>query len=187
MSALAYGWPVAFTLALLGVRSWELRRKFEAVPGRILAPNSFRELVSVGTGSVILCVCEYLWRGQPPRSLALSLLGAALGAATFVLRGQARKALADMWSVHVEIREAHTLVQTGPYARIRHPIYLGAVLEVTATALVLNAWIAGPVCVAATVFVLLRRIRAEEVAMEEKFGDAWRVYCRKAGPLWPKL
>ncbi len=90
-----------------------------------------------------------------------------------------------MWSVHVEIREHHTLVQTGPYKRIRHPIYLGTALEVTAAALLLNAWVSGILGLFATAFALRRRIRIEERAMEEKFGDAWRRYCERAGPLWP--
>ena len=91
-----------------------------------------------------------------------------------------------MWSVHVEIREHHTLVQTGPYTRIRHPIYLGTVLEVVAAALLFNAWVPGILGLVAMGFVLRHRIRIEEVAMEEKFGDAWRKYRLRTGLLWPR-
>jgi protein-S-isoprenylcysteine O-methyltransferase Ste14 len=185
MKELAFLWPIILTAIMLSARIWELRRKFAADPGKILAPTSFRNMVSVGTGSVLLCVAEYILRGSPPRLLWVSGAGALLGASTFVLRGFSRKALSRMWSVHVEIRERHTLVQTGPYARIRHPIYLGTVLEVIAAALLLNAWLAGALGLVATGLVLRRRIRVEERAMEEKFGDEWRRYCLRAGLLWP--
>jgi len=78
------------------------------------------------------------------------------------------------------------LVQTGPYMRIRHPIYLGTLLEVAAATLLLNAWSAGVVGLVATAFVLRQRIRIEERAMEDKFGEAWRNYRLRAGLLWPR-
>jgi protein-S-isoprenylcysteine O-methyltransferase Ste14 len=187
MITLQFAWPIAFAALLLGIRIWELRRKFIAVPGKVVAPGTFREMVGAGTGSVILCILEYAVRGTPPQFLSLSICGALIGLGTFLLRGSARKALAEMWSVHVEIRDKHTLVQTGPYSRIRHPIYLGTILEVIGAALLLNAWIFGTIGIFCTALVLHRRIRAEEIAMEEKFGDAWRTYRLRAGPLWPRL
>ena len=171
---------------MMGARIWELRRKFSAEPGRIVAPASFRHLVSVGTGSVMLCVADYLVRGIPPRFPWVSAIGALLGASTFVLRSLSRRALDRMWSVHVEIRERHVLVQDGPYRLMRHPIYAAAVLEVLATAMLLNSWIGGSVGLLATIATLAGRVRAEEAAMEAKFRDEWRHYRRRVGAFWPK-
>jgi len=171
---------------MLGARIWELCRRFGADPGTVIAPKSFRHMVTVGTGSVLLCAAEYILRGSPPRLPWVSAAGALLGAFTFVIRGLSRRALRRMWSVHVEIRENHTLVQSGPYARIRHPIYLGTILEVAAAALLFNAWISGTIGLVATALVLRHRILIEERAMEEKFGDEWRKYCLRAGLLWPR-
>jgi len=186
MKELRFLWPLALTASMMGARIWELRRKFSAEPGRIVAPASFRNLVSVGTGSVMLCVAEYLLRGAPPRFPWISAIGAVVGALTFVLRGLSRRALDRMWSVHVEIRERHLLVREGPYALMRHPIYAAAILEVLATAMLLNSWIAGAVGLLATISVLAGRIRAEEAAMEGKFGEEWRQYRRRVGAFWPK-
>jgi protein-S-isoprenylcysteine O-methyltransferase Ste14 len=185
MKDIRFLWPILITAIMLGARFWELRHKFEAEPGKIVEWQSFTLLVSVATASVLLCVAEYLLRGSPPPHPWVSAAGVLLGVFTFVLRGLSRRALNMMWSVHVEIREHHTLVQTGPYKRIRHPIYLGTALEVTAAALLLNARVSGILGLFATAFALRRRIRIEERAMEEKFGDAWRRYCERAGPLWP--
>jgi protein-S-isoprenylcysteine O-methyltransferase Ste14 len=185
MKDIRFLWPILITATMLGARFWELRHKFKAEPGKIVEGHSFTIIVTVATASVLLCVAEYLLRDSPPPHPWASAAGVLLGVFTFVLRGLSRKALNMMWSVHVEIRERHTLVQTGPYRRIRHPIYLGTVLEVTAAALLLNAWVSGFLGIVATAFALRRRIRIEEKAMEEKFGDEWRRYCLRAGPLWP--
>lgn len=92
-----------------------------------------------------------------------------------------------MWSVHVEIRDRHVLVETGPFARIRHPIYLAAVLEVIATAMVLGTLVCGVIACAVVAFFVGMRIRVEESAMASKFGEAWTRYRLRTGPLWPKL
>jgi protein-S-isoprenylcysteine O-methyltransferase Ste14 len=186
MKDIRFLWPILTTATMLGARIWELRHRFDAEPGKIIETASFKRLVAVGTGSVLLCVAQYLLRDSPPPLPWVSAAGALLGVFTFVLRGLSRKALNRMWSVHVEIRENHTLVQTGPYMRIRHPIYLGTLLEVAAATLLLNAWSAGVVGLVATAFVLRQRIRIEERAMEDKFGEAWRNYRLRAGLLWPR-
>jgi protein-S-isoprenylcysteine O-methyltransferase Ste14 len=187
MTDLRFLWPILLTATMLGARIWELRRKFEVEPGKVVETRSFKLLVAFGVASVLLCSGYYLVRGEPPRYPWLSAAGALLGVYTFVLRGQARKALDRMFSLHVDIREHHTLVQTGPYRRIRHPIYLGTILEVIAAAFLLNAWIPGIIGLVVMTIVLRRRIRIEEQAMEEKFGEAWRQYRLRTGLLWPRL
>ena len=135
---------------------------------------------------MLLCALDYARRGAPPRHLWLSVAGVAIGVGTFILRSQSRRALALMWSVQVEIRENHILVQTDPYARIRHPIYLATMMEVVAAMLLFNAWIPGLAGLVALAAVLAGRIRIEERAMEEKFGEAWREHRLRTGLLWPR-
>ena len=183
---LRFLWPILLISTLLGARIWELRRRFEAEPGNVVGSPSFKRLVAVGTASVLLCLGAYWYRGTPPASPGASLAGVALGASTFILRAKSRRALGRMWSVHVEIRDRHILVSEGPYARVRHPIYLAALMEVVATALVLNTWICGGLALLATALVVAGRIRIEERAMEEKFGDAWRQYRLRTNSLWPR-
>jgi len=185
MKELRFLWPIALTATMLGARIWELCHRFEAEPGKVIETKSIKLLVATGVSSVMLCVAEYVLRGTPPPYLWASVAGALLGVFTFVLRGWSRKALGRMWSLHTEIRVHHSLVETGPYTRVRHPIYLATLLEVTAAALLLNAWISGILGLFATAAALRRRIRTEERAMEEKFGDEWRKYCLRAGLLWP--
>jgi protein-S-isoprenylcysteine O-methyltransferase Ste14 len=178
-------WPILLATAMLLARIWELHHKFRAQPGKVVERHSFWLLVAVGMSTVVLCAFDYLRRAAPPAHPWVSAAGGLVGLSTFVLRIRSRRALALMWSVQVEIRENHTLVQTGPYARIRHPIYLATLLEVVAAALVFNAWVPGLVGLAAMGIVLGHRIAVEERAMEDKFGEAWRHYRLRTGSLWP--
>ncbi len=171
---------------MLLARTWELQHKFRAKPGKVVETRSFKLLVVVGMAAVLVCALDYAVRARPPAHVLLSALGALVGVGTFALRAASRRALDLMWSVQVEIREEHTLVQTGPYAHIRHPIYLATMLEVVAAMLLFNAWVPGVAGLVAMASVLSRRIRIEERAMAEKFGRAWREYCLRAGLLWPR-
>ena len=79
-----------------------------------------------------------------------------------------------------------TLVTSGPYRWIRHPMYTAALLLVAAaTLLTANIVVAiGGV----TMFALLAaRSRVEEQRLVERFGEAYRVYQRNTGRFLPRL
>jgi protein-S-isoprenylcysteine O-methyltransferase Ste14 len=62
-----------------------------------------------------------------------NLMGPIIGTA-FIWMGiglaiWARYHLAEYWSARVTIKEDHKLIRTGPYARLRHPIYTGLSLR----------------------------------------------------------
>jgi protein-S-isoprenylcysteine O-methyltransferase Ste14 len=46
----------------------------------------------------------------------------------------ARIELGHLWSSAITYKEKHRLVDTGPYALVRHPIYTGIVIALVATA-----------------------------------------------------
>src|SRR6516225_6359929 len=46
----------------------------------------------------------------------------------------ARMQLGRLWSSAITRKEKHRLVETGPYALVRHPIYTGLIIALTATA-----------------------------------------------------
>ena len=83
-------------------------------------------------------------------------------------------------------RSHATLVTTGPYRWIRHPMYSAAVILVAATSLLTaNAMVAiGGIGMFA---LLAARSRIEERRLVEKFGDAYRAYQRCTGRFLPRL
>ena len=187
MTELVFLWPVLLVILMLLARVWELRRRFAADRGAIVETATFKKLLFGGVASVLLCAGYYLWRGRPPAYPWVSVAGVAVGLASFLLRSSSRKALGRMWSVHVEIRDKHVLVDSGPFSRIRHPIYLAAIMEVLATAMVLGTLVCGAIALAVVALFVAMRIRVEESAMATKFGDAWQQYRLRTGLLWPKL
>ena len=73
------------------------------------------------------------------RRLLTGLLSPALGAMLLftglTLTVWARWHLGRNWSSAVAVKEGHTLVRSGPYRAVRHPIYTGLVLALPGTAL----------------------------------------------------
>ena len=58
----------------------------------------------------------------------------ALGVAGFTFAWWARLHLGRLWSSSVTKKADHRVVDTGPYGLVRHPIYTGLLLSITATA-----------------------------------------------------
>jgi protein-S-isoprenylcysteine O-methyltransferase Ste14 len=78
------------------------------------------------------------------------------------------------------------LVTEGIYARIRHPRYLSVLLGLVGLALMAN-YFGIYVVVAAFVPGLYAIIILEERELVERFGDAYRDYCKRVPRLIPRL
>lgn len=86
----------------------------------------------------------------------------------------------------VVAREAATLVTTGPYRYVRHPLYTNGALAFTALSLVTRSW--WFVAFVLVGFLLLAiRTRQEEANLEARFGDAWRRYAARTGRFFPRF
>jgi protein-S-isoprenylcysteine O-methyltransferase Ste14 len=77
-------------------------------------------------------------------------------------------------------------VTSGPYARIRHPLYAAMFAWAIALALLTANWI----FVALTVLTIagtLVRIPKEEQMMLEAFGDEYKATMQRTGRFFPKF
>jgi len=70
------------------------------------------------------------------------------------------------------------IVAAGPYRWVRNPMYLGHLIFFAGIALVLQSWIAAAV-LAFHIAWFDRRVRADERHLAERFGEAYRDYCRR--------
>lgn len=80
------------------------------------------------------------------------------------------------------IRDDHRLIDRGPYRWLRHPLHLGLHLEMAGLALLAGAAL-GWLALGLSLAVLLRRNLAEERALENFFGAAYRDYRGQAWDL----
>jgi len=140
-------------------------------------------------GTVVLPV---LWIATPlvsfadyrlhPAPFCLGIVLYALGLWLFY------RSLADLstnWSVSLDIRENHTLITSGVYRRIRHPMYAAIFLMAAGQALFVPNWIAGPLYLCAFVLLFALRVGPEERMMLERFGSGYESYMQTSKRLIP--
>jgi protein-S-isoprenylcysteine O-methyltransferase Ste14 len=98
----------------------------------------------------------------------------------------ARWHLGQYWSARITIKEDHKLIRTGPYARLRHPIYTGLDLAAIGSAITIDEW----KCVVGVCLIVIGywiKARKEERMLTTQFGEAFSEHCRDTGFLLPKL
>jgi protein-S-isoprenylcysteine O-methyltransferase Ste14 len=86
----------------------------------------------------------------------------------------------------VAIVTEHRLIRTGPYARMRHPIYTGMLVALVGTALVIGEYRA-LVGLGIVLFGLTRKAKKEEAFLAAQFGEDFQEYRRRTGFFLPKV
>lgn len=121
-----------------------------------------------------------------PQTLAGGFAAIALIWAGIALAIWARWHLGQYWSGRVTIKEDHKLIRTGPYARLRHPIYSGLDLATIGTALAIDRW---RCLVAVAIIILGFAIKAsrEESMLGAQFGSDFDEHRRHTGFLLPRV
>jgi protein-S-isoprenylcysteine O-methyltransferase Ste14 len=83
-------------------------------------------------------------------------------------------------------RKQHTLVTSGPYRWVRHPLYtLGSVAFIS-LGMVADSWFIILMSVLAFIAMAIRTSK-EEANLIEKFGDEYREYMKRTGRFLPKI
>jgi protein-S-isoprenylcysteine O-methyltransferase Ste14 len=111
--------------------------------------------------------------------------GFALGLVSLALWTWTQAALGTEWSAQLQLRAEHHLVTTGPYARVRHPLYTAMFGVGMAFALVTANWVFAFLAVAA-IAGLVARVPREEQMMIKEFGDQYREYKARTGRFFPR-
>ncbi|MGA7377481.1 MAG: isoprenylcysteine carboxylmethyltransferase family protein [Candidatus Sulfotelmatobacter sp.] len=119
-------------------------------------------------------------------SPAIAITGVVLLWAGIALALWARWHLGQYWSGRITIKEDHKLIRTGPYARLRHPIYSGLDLAAIGSALALDRWR----CVAGVCVIILGfwiKAKREEAMLSTQFGPDFQEHRRHTGFLFPRF
>jgi len=113
-------------------------------------------------------------------------IGVVLFAAGGVLRLWPVFVLGRRFSGLVAIQPGHTLVTGGVYAVIRHPSYLGLLVNSLGWGLAFRSGV-GVLLTALMILPVIARIRAEERLLRTEFGDAYDAYRARTSRLVPGL
>jgi protein-S-isoprenylcysteine O-methyltransferase Ste14 len=112
------------------------------------------------------------------------------GVALAILGGALR-----LWPVHVlgnrfsglvAIQKNHTLVTTGLYSVIRHPSYLGLLVNMLGWGLAFGNWV-GVLLTTSILPPLVARMNAEERLLQSQFGAEYDAYRARTSRLIPGL
>ena len=112
------------------------------------------------------------------------LIGLALTAAGLAFAAAARVWLGGNWSGTVTLKKGHELVESGPYALVRHPIYTGLLVALIGTAIAVDRWRA-IVGLAPLLAGIVNKKSVEERFMREAFGEAYAAYRARVKALGP--
>lgn len=138
-------------------------------------------LIFVRSSGLGLLDRRFLPDDPPIKTGAMVLIVAGLGISVW-----ARRHIGQFWSARVTLKQNHQLIQSGPYARVRHPIYSGLLLAIIGTALFV-----GERRAVLGVLVIFTghwwKARREEALLAGQFGASYEEYRKRTGSLLPRL
>lgn len=142
-------------------------------------------VLEVGTLGLWLLV-RGRWQFLSVHDGAVAFAGAVLALTGALFAAWAKTRLGRLFSTQLGVQEGHELVTNGPYAVVRHPIYLGLIDFIIGSALYLNDVALLGV---AFLFVLYftAQIRIEERFFAAHFGAAWTQYTARTPALFPRV
>lgn len=180
--AIASLW-IAFAASWLVAALWADRAEKRA-GWAVEAP--YRLTMIAGTALFMVRAHGYQgWMRLWQVNLAEAWACVALIAAGFAFAWWARVHLGRLWSGQITRKEGHHIVDTGPYALARHPIYTGLLLAMFATMIAKGtlAAVAGALLITIGVYA---KARLEERFLRQELGAAaYDAYSRRVPMLIP--
>jgi len=175
------GWIVSWLVAAF----WSNRTEKLAVTWDTLLYR-----VAIVAGAVLMTpwatrrlAAPHLWNVGYASAYAL----AAVTLAGILFAWWARIHIGRLWSGSITRKEGHRVVDTGPYALVRHPIYTGLIAALVASALA-QATAVALAGAALLTFGFWLKARAEERFLTAELGaDAYGAYRRRVPMLVPVL
>lgn len=184
-------WLFLFLVVALGIqRLMELHlssrneRHILDMGGREHAPHQFRVMRVLHIAWFLAMLAE-VFGLQRQFNPTLALVASLVFLVGQILRYAAIRTLGERWTVRVMTLPGAKPVHGGIYRYIRHPNYLGVILEIGAVPLLHNAYLTSIFFSIANTLLLTWRIRTEETALREQ-NDYEQIFADRPRFL-PKL
>jgi len=113
-------------------------------------------------------------------------VGVGMGVTANFLAFWVFRNLGNNISPTVVTRTNHTLVTTGPYRWVRHPLYTMGMIGFLGFALVSESWVAFLLSILVFTVMAIRTFK-EEARLIDRFGEDYRLYIRRTGKFLPRL
>ena len=125
--------------------------------------------------------------GRMPQRNAMFWIGIALIVIGIIVRASAIFTLRRFFTVAVTIQDSHELIDRGLYNIVRHPSYSGALVSFIGLGFAFGNWMSLAVILAGALIGFAYRIRVEEAALTNHFGDRYRAYAARTKRLIPGI
>jgi protein-S-isoprenylcysteine O-methyltransferase Ste14 len=170
-------WLGTVSYGLLGIDTELARERFDPpAPGADATALKFVRLLGIGH-LVVGAVDAGRWHVTtvPPLLRGIALAGMAL---SFILVYRSMHEN-RFFSAVVRLQEerGHSVVDTGPYAVIRHPGYAGMIAGVPFSGLALGSWVSFAIAIGYSV-LLVRRVLFEDAFLARNL-DGYAAYSRR--------
>ena len=185
--------PLAALLGILFFISERLlawrRHSSRASDGTSADGGTLRMLWIVNLLAVAAGVVVAFWPLGPelPRGVPWGAVSVAVFVLGAILRWWAIIHLGRFFTVDVAVAKDQTVVDTGPYAAVRHPSYAGVLGQFAGLALSVDNVLALPVMLVPIFVALRRRMQVEETALLGALGEDYAAYCRRTKRLVPMV
>lgn len=141
----------------------------------------------VGTLAVYLWAPQWLAWADIPLTRGTRWAGAIICLLTLPWFAWVHHVLGHNFSSTLNIRANHTLVTSGPYRWVRHPMYTAFYVLHLATIPATANWFLGLSWLAGLIVVISLRVDREEAMMIRQFGQEYRAYMARTGRFLPRV
>jgi protein-S-isoprenylcysteine O-methyltransferase Ste14 len=143
----------------------------------------------IGFVAIIAHVANPEWMSWADLSFPawLRWIGVGIALLGFALLQWSQNTLGKNWSDVPRMLKQQTLITSGPYHYVRHPIYTAFIVILGSLFLVSANWMIGFTWFGMAVLEIASRIEFEESLMIEYFGDQYREYMKTTGRLLPRI
>ena len=158
------------------------------------ADNLLRVPLQLLFGALWIGLCFILWQPIPVTFSSYARAAVLSFGTLFYFLGLALylwgvRTLGELYKVSsgfgVKLNVEHRLVTHGPFALVRHPMYLGLQIAAIGGLLLYHTWTF--VFVTLNFLGLVIRARREEQALSMEFGEQWEAYVRRVPPWIPHI
>lgn len=102
-----------------------------------------------------------------------------------IIRVTAIRTLGRFFTTRVRLHDGQNLIKEGFYKYVRHPAYTGLLIGTLGCISIFASVLGYGLFILLAVPAMLYRIRVEELALTERFGDEYVEYCKKTKRLIP--
>lgn len=147
--------------------------------------RSFRLIFSALSATILAAALVGEMRQVETAMLWLKSIGIIFFGVGVFLRYWGILHLKAQFTRHVTVQQGDGIVSTGPYRKLRHPLYTGLLMIAVGMALFFQSILAAVLGGACVGWALARRMDSEEALLLAEFGEEYREWMKRRARLIP--